>query len=213
MAGKVVSLAEANAAKTFLAALGIRNPSNAVIAAVVTWMVAESGGLSKVIGNNPFNLRPGFASQYASGTRTIGYDPRTGEPIQVLKFSSLTKGLQAAAYYLAGTGAWKNVVNALKQGNVIGFLSGIAKYSTKYGYTTLWNMFKQYTAVTQPPVQQPQQPAPAPTPAPTPPTYKFPRFYKQLAPPAAPLRQYLDGYRADSSYRARHRSWEDDVVS
>ena len=211
MADRVLTLAEQNAATVFLKALGVTPTAN-LMAAVVAWMNLESGGLSKIVGNNPFNLRPGVASKYSSGLRQIGTDPRTGEPQYVLKFDSLGKGLQAAAYYLKSLSQYASAITALKRGDVLGFLSTIGKlYSSKYGYVALYNEYKTYTLVAQPPVQQPGQPPQQPQPTVT---WKYPRTYKTLRPLGRDdTHAYLDGYEVQRWYAARRADVEADMLS
>jgi hypothetical protein len=66
-----------------------RDPN--LIMAVAAWFVQESGGLSRVIGNNPFNIR---YSPLQSGTR------KSKGNGSFAVFSSMAKGFEAAAYLL-----------------------------------------------------------------------------------------------------------------
>jgi len=71
-----------------------------LITAVVAWLRQESGGLSRVIGNNPFNLRPGADdARFRSGIRTS----RNGNG-RFSMYATLAKGAQAAANRLLKAG-------------------------------------------------------------------------------------------------------------
>lgn len=63
-----------------------------LIMAVAAWFVQESGGMSRVIGNNPFNIR---SSPLQSGTRKS----RNGNGSFAV-FATMAKGWEAAAYLL-----------------------------------------------------------------------------------------------------------------
>lgn len=73
-----------------------------LIMAVAAWFVQESGGLSRVIGNNPFNIRN---SPLQSGQRTS----RNGNGKFAI-FKDMQTGFAAAAYLLmhGGWGSGKN---------------------------------------------------------------------------------------------------------
>lgn len=73
-----------------------------LIMAVASWFVQESGGLSRVIGNNPFNIRN---SPLQSGQRTS----RNGNGKFAI-FKDMQTGFAAAAYLLmhGGWGSGKN---------------------------------------------------------------------------------------------------------
>lgn len=98
MARRNVSYAETQAIQGFLKYLKTNYNKRIdyrdvnLIMAVAAWFVQESGGLSRVIGNNPFNIR---SSPLQSGTRKS----RNGNGSFAV-FSSLTKGFEAAAYLL-----------------------------------------------------------------------------------------------------------------
>jgi len=70
----------------------IDNKDINLIMAVAAWFTQESTGLSRVIGNNPFNIRD---SPLQSGTR----QSRNGNG-HFAVFSSMAKGFEAAAYLL-----------------------------------------------------------------------------------------------------------------
>ena len=114
--------AEILGAQTFLRVLGADYKNRYMVKAVVTWFRQETGGVSKVIHNNPFNIRPGVASKYSDGT----WQGRVGT---FLSFSTLSKGFAACAialrsmapYYGYGT-----VIIAAKSGNATRFLAALA---------------------------------------------------------------------------------------
>jgi len=101
MSSMKAKAAEVGFAQAFLKQLGGDYNNVYLITAVVAWMRQESGGLSKVIGNNPFNLRPGKDDErFRSGTRKT----RNGNGFFSV-YSSLAKGAQAAANRLLSAGA------------------------------------------------------------------------------------------------------------
>lgn len=98
----------------------INNKDPNLIMAVAAWFMQESGGLSRVIGNNPFNIRD---SPLQSGTR------QTRGNGHFAVFSSMAKGFEAAAYLLlhGGYGNKKvaiyevRVVDGVKRSVVVGY--------------------------------------------------------------------------------------------
>jgi len=101
--------------------------------AVTAWFRQESGSVSRVIGNNPFNIRPGAATYLSNGTREV-----TGNGI-FLTFPTLAIGFQAAAVVLKSSGAtygYDHAIASLRRGDEIGFLANLALSSwcaTHYG--------------------------------------------------------------------------------
>lgn len=95
--GKTVDYKTTKAIQAFLGYLHdhyskrINNKDPNLIMAVAAWFMQESGGIGKVIGNNPFNIRE---SPLQSGTR------QTRGNGNFAVFSSLAKGFEAAAYLL-----------------------------------------------------------------------------------------------------------------
>ena len=74
------SVAETKFAIAFLKKLGGNYQSSLLIAGVIAWLRQESGGLNRVIGNNPFNIRNsnlaiGYRKSYRvvmkNGRRTV----------------------------------------------------------------------------------------------------------------------------------------------
>lgn len=118
-------------ARAFLAGIGADATDNMLIA-VTAWFRQESGSLANVIGNNPFNIRPGSTSYLATGTR----------PGNFLIFPDIATGFQAAALLLKGAGnayGYGAIVRAAQSGNAVNFLAAIALSSwdiSHYGVIT-----------------------------------------------------------------------------
>ena len=168
----------------------------------------ESGGLSKVIGNNPFNIRN---SPLQSGQRT------TKNNGKFAVFSSLEKGLQAAAYLLMnggkGTGkkdidayGYRLALNALKVGgnqSAVDFLAALAmsKWDVAHYGATDWltafdpkknHLLNVYTSITGVQLADP-------TVKKAPDMPQLPRdFNYQVV-----VRNYLDPYAAGKRYERR----------
>jgi hypothetical protein len=127
-----MSTAEKAGATRFITTLG-GTPDVPMLRAVTAWFRQESGSVAKVIGNNPFNIRPGAASRLSNGTRTV-----VGNGT-FLTFPSLAIGFQAAAVVLlasGGTYGYDHAIAALKRGDEVGFLAKLAESSwcaTHYG--------------------------------------------------------------------------------
>jgi len=127
-----LSYAETTAIEAFLGYLhghystAINSRDTYLIAAVGAWFRQESGSLSRVIGNNPFNIR---SSPLQSGTRTTLHNGHFAV------FSSLSKGFEAAAYLLIHGSAsygYQLALNAMKKGGnqaAVDFLAAIAMSS------------------------------------------------------------------------------------
>jgi len=100
MSNSKTKAAETTFAQAFIKQLGGDINNVYLITAVVAWMRQESGGLSKVVGNNPFNLRPGRDdARFRSGTRKSKKGNGTFSV-----YASLAKGAQAAANRLVKAG-------------------------------------------------------------------------------------------------------------
>jgi len=131
-------VAEIQGAQMFLRTLGADYHDPHMVQAVIAWFRQESGGVKRVLYNNPFNIRPGIASSYSYGT----WQGRVG---LFLKFSSLSKGFGAAAIVLkklAPSYGYGTVITAAKSGNPIRFLAALARSSwdgSHYGTTTSKN--------------------------------------------------------------------------
>jgi hypothetical protein len=129
--------AEILGAQMFLRVLGANYKNTYMIKAVIAWFRQESGGVSKVIHNNPFNIRPGAMSKYSNGT----WEGRVGI---FLSFSTLPKGFAAAAMLLkrlAPSYGYGTVIKAAQGGNAGRFLGAIALSSwdgSHYGVNILY---------------------------------------------------------------------------
>ena len=109
-------------AQLFLRVLGANYKNRYMVKAVIAWFRQESGGISKVIHNNPFNIRPGVASKYSNGT----WPGREGV---FLSFSTLSKGFAAAAVVLksiAPSYGYGTIITAARSGNATRLLAAIA---------------------------------------------------------------------------------------
>jgi hypothetical protein len=98
--------------------------------AVAAWFIQESGGLSRVIGNNPFNIR---SSPLQSGTRKS----RGNGHFAV--FSSMAKGFEAAAWLLihGGYGNKKVAIKGYRviEGKKVPYIKGYRRVDADaYGY-------------------------------------------------------------------------------
>lgn len=117
----VATALEVLGARAFLAALGADANDNMLIA-VTAWLRQESGGLSAVIGNNPFNIRPGALSYLSVGTRQ-------GRVGTFLLFPDIATGFKAAALLLkslAPSYGYGEVIKQAQAGNAVSFLAAIA---------------------------------------------------------------------------------------
>lgn len=207
--GRVATAKEVQAAQAFLRYVGADYHNNLLILAVVSWFYQESGGLSRVIGNNPFNIRPGVASKLASGVRKS----KNGNGY-FLVFSDLDTGFKAAALVLkslAPAYGYGLVLAALRRGSAVDFLVALAMSSWDaghYGVTGTDNpadprqnhllaVYASFTGLQLPTESNsnPDQPAPKPRPQP-----KLPRALQ----PPPPIRQYISGFDARRFYDARH---------
>lgn len=199
----VASAAEVAAAQAFLRKLGAPWQNNYLVVAVVAWMRQESGGLKSVLGNNPFNLRPGKdIAAYQSGVRKS----RNGNGYFAV-FATLEDGLIATAARLLKAGNdWRGyglVVRAARNGQAVDFLTAIALSAwdaAHYGLPEdnhLLRVYASFTGLQLPPPKPPK--AKNRTSAPK--VRAKPRT--ELKPPVA--RTYLDGFETRSFYDARHR--------
>jgi hypothetical protein len=199
------------------------NPKDTyLIAAVAAWFHQESGGISRVIGNNPFNIRPGMTSFMSNGFRVS-----TRGNGKFLTFASMAKGFEAAAYLLMhGSKAYgyRVALNALKNGGnkaAVDFLAAMAMSSwdaANYGahnWVEAYNpkknhILRNYVGITGVQLGDPgpgnrnrtsdKQPLKKPKPPPPPPP-KLPRDFNYKVTP----RDYLDPWMAKHLYARRRR--------
>lgn len=193
----VASLQEVQAAQAFLRQIGANWQSPSLIQGVIAWFRQESGSLSRVIGNNPFNIRH---SSFAIGYRQTAHN---GE---FAIFKSLSDGFKAAAQLLLGAGNdWRGyglIVRAARSGSVLDFLTAIAMSAWDighYGYPETNHLIATYnsiTGLTLPVAGAKGDPKKPPKPRPK---AKVPRV---LQPPHLE-RNYLDGGEALRFYKAR----------
>ena len=131
----VASEQEVIGAQSFLRAIGADATDNNLAVAVVSWFRQESGSIDRVIGNNPFNIRPGVTSSMASGVR------QTGSIGSFLIFPDLATGFAAAATLLkalAPSYGYGAVIKAAQSGDAVSFLAALALSSwdaAHYGVT------------------------------------------------------------------------------
>lgn len=209
----VVSYAETKGIQAFLGYLSKRyskliNPKDTyLIAAVAAWFHQESGGLSKVIGNNPFNIRPGMVSFMASGVRVS-----TKGNGKFLVFSSMARGFEAAAYLLIHANpayGYRLAINALKKGGnqgAVDFLAALAMSSwdaAHYGAQS-WedaynpkknHLLRNYLGITGVQLSDPRPPKKKK------PLPQLPRDFNYKV----VQRNYLDPYARHAMYLNRHR--------
>jgi len=131
-----MTVPERTGATKFILTLGGK-ADRPMMRAVTAWFRQESGSVKKVIGNNPFNIRPWWASYLADGRRVV---PGNGlQDMGFLTFPTLEIGFQAAAVVLLKGGAsfgYGHVVASLRRGDEVGFLANLALSSwcaTHYG--------------------------------------------------------------------------------
>lgn len=209
-----ISYAETIAIQAFLTYLeknyakSINPKDTLLIAAVGAWFFQESGGLKNVIGNNPFNIRPGMVSFLSNGYRVS----KNGNG-KFLTFATLSIGFQATAYLLMHANkayGYQLALNALKNGGNQGaydFLAALAMSSwdaAHYGATD-WltaydpktnHLLRTYQSITG---VQLINPHPKPKPKPKPhPVLVTPHYYNVTS------RVYLDPWAARDMYRKRH---------
>lgn len=184
-----------------------------LIAAVSAWFRQESGGLSRVIGNNPFNIRN---SPLQSSQRVTSSNGRFSV------FSTMERGFAAAAYLLMhggfGAGAkdqdvfgYRLAINALKRGGnqgAVDFLAALAMSSwsaTHYG-ANAWleaydpkknNLLRVYASIGGAQITNPNQPKPKPRkPLPT----LARDFNYQVV-----VKAYLDPWAVSALYKRRRK--------
>lgn len=219
MAKQIVSYQETVAIKAFLGYLNkhyskaINPQDNLLIIAVSAWFHQESGGLKNVIGNNPFNIRPGMVSFMSNGYRVS-----TKGNGKFLTFATLAKGFEATAYLLMRANkayGYQLALNALKNGGneaAVNFLAALAMSSwdaahygahdwlTAYDPKTnhLLKLYLSYGGVqTQNPHPKPKKPVP-----------KLPRDFNFKVTP----NNFIDPYAAKVRYDRRHREVGLDVA-
>ena len=216
-ASNTVSYKETLAIQAFLKYLN-RNYSKSInsqdqflILAIASWFHQESGGLSKVIGNNPFNIRN---SPLQSGQRTS----KNGNGKFAI-FSSMARGFMAAAYLLMhgghGSGSkdldaygYRLALNALKRGGnqaAVDFLAAMAmsKWDAAHYGTASWvdaydpkrnHLLRVYFGWKYVQLKDPH-PKPPKEPPPLPQDFN----YKVV------VRNYLDPWAAQQRYDSRHQ--------
>lgn len=179
------------------------NPKDTyLIAAVAAWFYQESGSVKQVIGNNPFNIRPGMTSFMSTGVRQ-------GKVGKFLVFATLAKGFEAAAYLLIhGNKAYgyQLAIAALKQGGnkgAVDFLAALARSSwsaDNYGAAN-WNeaydpkqnhLLRNYIGITGVQLANPRPKPRKPPPA-------LPRDFNFRVIP----NNYLDPWEAGERYKKR----------
>lgn len=212
MAGRVISYQETIAIQAFLKYLQknwskqIDPKDTFLIAGIAAWFYQESGGIKNVIGNNPFNIRPGITSFLSSGVRVS----KNGNG-KFLVFASLSKGFEAAAYLLIhGSKAYgyQLALNALKKGGnqaAVDFLAALSMSSwdgAHYGahdWLTAYNpatnhLLRVYQSITGVQLQNPHPKKPKPRPL-------LPQSFNYNV----VVRNYLDPWAAQDRYNRRHR--------
>lgn len=191
------SLQEVQAAQAFLRQLGANWQSLTLIQGVVAWFRQESGSLSRVRGNNPFNIR--------DSSLAIGYR-QTKHNGHFAIFKTLADGFRAAARLLLGAGNdWRGyglIVRAARSGSVSDFLNAIAMSAwdvAHYGYPQTNHLITTYNSITGLTL-----PVGGGSGNPKPPPRRRPRAAvpRVLQPPHLE-RSYLDGGAAGRFYRAR----------
>jgi hypothetical protein len=219
----VISFAETKAIQGFLSYLNknyskrISTTDTLLIAAVSAWFHQESGGLSRVIGNNPFNIR---SSPLQSGQRTS----KNGNG-KFAVFSSMAVGFAAAAHLLMRGGWGTNIqdvdaygyrlaLNALKRGGnqgAVDFLAALAmsKWDAAHYGVNGWlqaydpkqnHLIRNYVGITGVQLKDPHPKPPKPLPI-------LPRdFNYQVV-----VRNYLDPWAVSALYKHRTRRQTIDV--
>lgn len=114
---RLATVNETRFARAFLKEMRADYNNVYLVTAVIAWMRQESGSLARVIGNNPFNLRPGGdIAKFMSGKRKT----KNGNGWFAV-FASLEMGAKAAAARLVRAGHdWRGywrVVAAARRGN------------------------------------------------------------------------------------------------
>lgn len=209
----VVVVAERQAAQAFLRAIGANWQNNDLIYAVVAWMRQESGGIKSIIGNNPFNLRPGkdIDQDLVAGIRMS----KNGNG-RFLIFVSLAAGLTATAQRLLRAGAdWRHydrIIRAFRSGSALDALTAIALSAWDaghYGYhpgdpITNNHLVRVYASFTGMQIPKPTKTPPSAKPKKAP----IPARPRDLNAPIV-VRNYLHPYDARDFYQARHHVTED----
>lgn len=201
----VATVAETSAARAFLTYLSADPNNRGMVQAVVAWFRQESGSLSRVIGNNPFNIRSSpLASSYRQ-TRSNG---------RFAIFPSLDVGFRAAARLLLSMGeryGYGAVVRAARAGNPRDFLMALALSSWDaghYGMPKVNHLIDVYNGITglqiAGPPKVPPKPKPTVPPIVTPKPTPLPVMPTALKPPTFAT-EFIDGFAVHRFYAARHR--------
>jgi hypothetical protein len=208
----VVVVQETIAAQAFLRAIGANWQNNDLIYAVVAWMRSESGSLKRVIGNNPFNLRPGrdISPDLIEGIRKT----KNGNGYFLI-FKTLAAGLQATAQRLLRAGNdWRGyglIIRAFRAGLAIDAMNAIALSAwnaSHYGYkaggpTSDNHIYRIYAGFTGLQLPKPTEPKPKPKPLPARP--------RDLNAPVV-VTNYLHPYDVRDFYLARHHDPMKDIL-
>ena len=215
MAGIVLTYKETIAIQGFLTYLqkhyskAINPKDTFLIAAIGAWFRQESGGVQNVIGNNPFNIRPGMVSFMSNGYRVS----KNGNG-RFLTFATLTRGFEAAAYLLMHANkayGYQLALNSLKHGGndaAVGFLAALAMSSWDAAHYGANNWIEAYSAkhnhllrvyagitgvqLSDPHPKKKKPPKPRPT---------LPRDFNYRV----VVRDYIDPWLARDRYESRHR--------
>lgn len=196
--------------KNFSKRVNINDPY--IVAAVSAWFHQESGGLSHVLGNNPFNIRDSPLQSGSRSTRGNGH---------FAIFATMAIGFAAAARVLmyAGHGSggkdqdaygYRLALKALLHGGnqgAVDFLAALAMSSWdagRYG-THSWaeaydakhnHLLRNYVGITG---IQLKDPHPKPVKPPKPPPVLPRDFNYQVS-----VKNYLDPWARGKSYQYRH---------
>lgn len=194
------SLQEVRSAQAFLRTLGADWHNQDIVRGVIAWFHQESGSVSKVLGNNPFNIR--------NDPNAIGYR-QTKHNGRFAIFKTLEEGFQAAARLLLRGAKDKGdargyglIVRAAKRGVILDFLTAIAisKWDAgHYGYTPEHpennHLIAAYNAITGLTMPIPAKDRPV--------KRHFPQKPRDIPAPFKPS-PYLDAREVGRLYLERH---------
>lgn len=206
----VATTHEVLAAQAFLRTLGANWRDTYLVLAIIAW-VRVAIALHHGKYNNIFGLKPGaYDKAFRSGiyTTTGPFQPHTGRPtIQLSKYASLSKALQAFAVYLRtqanSTNGFRLILSAIRHDRPSDVLWAASMSSidpSHYGLGTTQLLFVEYSSFTG--IAQPGHPG---TPG-RPPTVKP----AKIAPPPRSLQapvvhpHYVNAYAVQSFYDERH---------
>lgn len=218
MAKAKTTKAEVNFALSFLKYAGVSAPhANAyLLIAVIAWLRQESGGLHRVIGNNPFNIR---SSPFA-----VGYRKTKNGNGHFAIFKDLDAGARATVALLKSDGAhgWRGYGLILKaatravgksdkdkQQQGLDFLNAIAmskwdaaQYGTKKAtnateFTAMNHLVRVWSSLLGSPISIPQPQPKTPKPPPPKPIQPDDKLW------STPVHEYIEPYAAFQSYEER----------